>query len=143
MVIVLMVDMMIEVSSVAAVSNEVKAKETSNIPVGVNELKLKEACREFEQIFVKYLVDSMWASVEAMRGGFSGERAIWQDMLNNEMAKKVSEDSGLGIADVIYRQVSDAYMADNTAESTEAERNGSILAGDQPVKSGEIKNDPE
>lgn len=75
-----------------------------------NDLKLREACREFEQIFIKYLIDSMWSSVEVLSDGFSNERSMWQEMLNNEIAKEVSRDSRLGISDAIYLQISSSYI---------------------------------
>jgi peptidoglycan hydrolase FlgJ len=96
--------------------NEKQVSET-DISAAKDDLRLKEACREFEQIFIKYLVDSMWSSVELMGDGFSSERAMWQDMLNNEIAKEISLGSGLGISDVIYQQISSSYIS-NAEEST-------------------------
>lgn len=68
------------------------------------ENKISELGKEFEKIFVKYLVDSMYKSVEMLSEDAGFERTIWQDFLNSELASKISESCDLGIAEGICRQ---------------------------------------
>lgn len=69
---------------------------------------LKEACRQFEAIFVKQMLNSMRKTVNRsglIDGGFSEE--IFEDMLYDEYADKMTKTAGLGIADILYRQFTD------------------------------------
>ena len=75
--------------------------------------KLKEACRDFEALFIKQMLDSMRKTVD--KSGLikrnMGED-IFEDMLYDEYAKKMTETSRLGIADMMYNQLSRQLPAD-------------------------------
>ncbi|NMA02719.1 MAG: muramidase [Clostridia bacterium] len=68
--------------------------------------KLKEACRQLESIFVHQMLSQMRNSIPS--DGYlqpnHGEK-IFQDMLDQEYAQKISQAGGIGIADMIYRQL--------------------------------------
>jgi len=69
--------------------------------------KLKEACRQFEAIFVKQMLNSMRDTVSKnglIDGGFSEE--IFEDMLYDRYAEKMTKTAGFGIADMLYKQFS-------------------------------------
>ena len=85
----------IEQQRFASTANSVKNNE-----------KLKEACRDFEAIFIKQMLNAMKGTISKsglMDGGFAEE--IYDDMLYDEYAKKISSHAGLGIADSLYRQL--------------------------------------
>lgn len=68
--------------------------------------KLKEACREFESIMLKTLYKQMKATIP--KGGLfeeSNAREIFEDMLDDELMKQCSI-RGVGIADMMYKQLS-------------------------------------
>ena len=69
--------------------------------------RLKEACRELESVFINMVFKRMRATVD--RGGLIkesyGER-LFQSMLDEEFARKASKGQGLGIADMLYQQLS-------------------------------------
>jgi len=68
--------------------------------------KLKEACVDFEAIFVKQMLDSMRKTVQKTGltdGGFAEE--IYQDFLYDEYAKEIAQSANLGIAKMMYRQM--------------------------------------
>lgn len=70
-----------------------------------DEDKLKEACRQFEAIFMKQMLNSMRKTVEKsglMDGGMPED--IFEDMLYDEYADKMTKTAGFGIADLLYRQ---------------------------------------
>ena len=75
--------------------------------------KLLETCKEFESIFVKQMLKSMKNTVQ--KSGLIKESMaenIFEDMLYDKYAAKITATGGLGIGDMIYRQLS--VHLDNT-----------------------------
>ncbi|MBN2435277.1 MAG: rod-binding protein [Spirochaetes bacterium] len=69
--------------------------------------KLWDSCIEFESIFVKQMFNEMRKTVhkgEILNGGHAEE--IFEDLLYDEYAKSVSKNSNLGIAKMLYSQLS-------------------------------------
>ena len=69
------------------------------------ETKLKEACRDFEAIFIKQMLDSMKKTVQKtglMEGGMAED--IFEDMLYHEYAKTMAKTGSFGISDMLLRQ---------------------------------------
>ncbi|MCK5737320.1 MAG: rod-binding protein [Spirochaetaceae bacterium] len=71
----------------------------------VNELR--EVCDEFESLFVKMMLDSMRATLsdDTLIPKNSGEK-LFEDKLYDEYAKNMSRTANLGIADMMYDQLS-------------------------------------
>lgn len=69
--------------------------------------KLKRACQDFEAIFVNQMFQQMRRTV-SKDGLFDGGRAeeMFTSMQDAELAKSMSRQRGLGLADVMYRQLS-------------------------------------
>ena len=74
------------------------------------EKEIKSIGKEFEKVFCKYLVDSMYKSVELFNEDAGFEKTIWQSFFNEEIANQVAEANNLGIADAIYRQLASQYV---------------------------------
>ncbi len=72
-----------------------------------NDKRLKEACKDFQAIFVKQMLDSMRKTVNK-QGLLDGGRAeeIFEDMLYEKYAQKISKTAGLGLDEMMYRQLS-------------------------------------
>ena len=69
--------------------------------------QLYKVSLEFEAIFIKQMLNVMRQTVDKsglIEGGMAEE--IFEDMLYDEYAKKMAESRQLGIADIIYRQLS-------------------------------------
>lgn len=69
--------------------------------------KLMEACRDMESLFVAKMLKEMRNSVpknEWIHGGQAEE--IFEDMLYDEYSKSISNNSNLGIANMLYRELS-------------------------------------
>jgi Rod binding domain-containing protein len=68
--------------------------------------KLMSVCRDFESIFIKQLLDAMRKTVT--RSGLinrgMGEE-IFEDMLYDEYAKKMTLTANLGISRLLYNQL--------------------------------------
>lgn len=73
----------------------------------LKDAKLEKACREFEAVFVRYLLQKMRESVP--RDGIEGsssERELYESMLDTAMADSISQQGQMGLADLLYQQVS-------------------------------------
>jgi len=66
---------------------------------------LTKACREFETIFAHQILKTMGESLEEgfSGGGLAGD--MYDDLLYMELARKVSEGRGLGLARVVEQQL--------------------------------------
>jgi len=72
-----------------------------------NDEKIKQACSDFEAIFIKQMLDSMRKTVDktSLLGGGMAEE-IFEDMIYDEYAKKMSNTGNFGLKDMLYRQLS-------------------------------------
>jgi flagellar protein FlgJ len=95
--------------------------------------KLREACIEFESIMLKTLYQKMKATVpKSDLLEESSARTIFQDMLDEELMNAGSR-RGIGIADMMYRQLS-AQMDRmyRAAPEEEKEADSGEMSSDQP-----------
>lgn len=72
-----------------------------------DEKKLMEACRNLESVFVNMMFKQMQSTVQKTGltdGGFGEE--IYNDMLVEKYAEEASKGSGLGLAQVMFKQLS-------------------------------------
>lgn len=69
--------------------------------------QLKNACSEFESLFVNYMMQQMRQTVPE-NGLFSKSQAekIYTGMMDGEIARSVSQGRGLGLAKIMYAQMS-------------------------------------
>ncbi|MGI6227271.1 MAG: rod-binding protein [Peptococcales bacterium] len=70
--------------------------------------KLMDACQQFESIFIHQMISQMRATIP--EGGLfeksQGEK-IFQDMLDEKYAEKISQSGGFGLAKILYDQLAD------------------------------------
>jgi Rod binding domain-containing protein len=64
------------------------------------------AARQFEAMLVKQMIDSMWSTVPK-KGVLTGsnEESMYRDMLNEALANSISEGKGMGVKDVILKDI--------------------------------------
>lgn len=69
--------------------------------------KLLNACQEFEAVFIKQMLDAMRQTVP-QKGILDGGIAqnIYKDMLYQQYADKMAKTANLGLARVLYNQLS-------------------------------------
>ena len=68
--------------------------------------KLREACQGFEAMFLNMMYREMRRTVpDDSLFGTSNAQKIWQDMMDTEMVNQMSAAGGVGLADVIYKQL--------------------------------------
>lgn len=74
---------------------------------------LKKATMEFETYFINMLFKEMRSSSEG--GGLiekSQARSMFEGMLDEEMSKKMSEAGGIGLADMLFKNLQKTYEAE-------------------------------
>lgn len=82
-------------------------KTVAHNKVNQREAQLKKACRDFEAIFVNYMMKQMRQTVNKSDVmGPSQAEELYTSMMDNEVAKNVSQARGMGLASMIYRQMS-------------------------------------
>lgn len=77
-----------------------------NISPEARAKKLREACEGFESIFIQKMWQEMRNAVP--RGGLlqGREEKFWQDMYDQELSKSMTKAGGIGLADMMYAQLS-------------------------------------
>jgi soluble lytic murein transglycosylase-like protein len=76
-------------------------------------LKLQKAVREFESIFVGYMVKSMRNTVEkADNSTDSFGTDMLEGLFDVELAKHISRNSNLGLAEMLYRKITGESLAE-------------------------------
>lgn len=98
-----------------AKTEQSKAENFENILKQATETKddkkLKEACKEFESYFVNYIFKQMQNSVYSINkdGGIikrnQGEE-MFTEMLNEKYSEIAAEHGGIGLANMMYKQLS-------------------------------------
>ena len=69
--------------------------------------ELKEACVEFESYFLNMMFKSMRSSIVSGGGMFEKSNAekLFQEMLDQEVSKTAANQGGIGLADMMYKQL--------------------------------------
>jgi flagellar protein FlgJ len=71
--------------------------------------KLKEACQQFESLFLNQLLSEMRKTIpKSEEGGVFGDgknQETFQGMLDEERAKAWSQTDGIGLANILYQQM--------------------------------------
>lgn len=95
------------VNQMALIHKGQSTKPTAQDKKSQQDTELNKACRDFESIFVNYMMKQMRQTVmkqEVM--GTSRSEELYTSMLDSEVAKNVSQARGIGLADVLYKQMS-------------------------------------
>jgi peptidoglycan hydrolase FlgJ len=67
---------------------------------------LREVARQFESVFTKMMLDSMRAASFGDPLFGSDQADMYQDMMDDQLAIEMSQGKGLGLADLLIRQLS-------------------------------------
>ena len=79
---------------------------------------LKKACEGFEAMFLNMMYRQMRATVpEDTLFGESNALKIFQDMRDDERMKNVAAGGGIGIADMMYKQLKPQVESRNAAQN--------------------------
>lgn len=72
-----------------------------------DDAKLKEACKGFESLFLNMMLKEMRKTVPQNETSNSYALGMYQEMLDEEIAENAAKGKGIGIADTMYRQLSE------------------------------------
>jgi flagellar protein FlgJ len=92
---------------------------------------LKEAARQFESLFTQMLLKSMR---EANKGFgedsmFGSDQAdMYQDMFDDQIAMQLSKGKGLGLADMLIKQLAGTPAAQESSETPKPQASGPIAS---------------
>lgn len=102
----------IESTNATKSDNEIKSFEKVLEEAAKNgdDEKLKEACEDFESIFLNMLLGTMRKTIpDGELVEKSNATSTFETMLDEEYAKKMAKAGGIGLADVLYKQLSAKY----------------------------------
>ena len=68
--------------------------------------KLREACEGFESVFIQKMWQEMRNTLPRNGLLHGREEQFWQDMYDQELSKKMTSAGGIGLADMMYEQLS-------------------------------------
>ena len=96
--------MVINKLNIANISTSVEKAEK----ISKKDKELEKVSQDFEAIFIKRLFDDMDKTIDRKDNMFYGGEAeeIFRSMLNEERAKDMSKCGGIGLAKIIYEQLS-------------------------------------
>ena len=89
--------------------------------------KLKEACRQFEAIFIRQMLKEMRKTIP--KGGLlpeSNERAFFTSMFDEKIAEEISQQGRMGLADLLFRQLKPQVLDTDNNGDKELDRWKSI-----------------
>ena len=69
------------------------------------EMQARAAAESFESVFLFEVMQSMYADIKPGAFGGGNEENMYRSMMNEEVAKSISRQGGVGIADSIYREI--------------------------------------
>lgn len=104
-------------------------------PQGLNALRndakaqapsaLKEAAKQFESLFTQMLLKSMREANKSFGDSMlsSEQTEFYQDMFDDQMAMHLSQGRGLGLADMLVRQLQGGISPTNAAGATPTDSN--------------------
>ena len=74
----------------------------------VKERELRKACHDFEAVILKQMLDGMRKSIpkSGLLGGDGYADKMYQSMRDDEMAKEMARGKGMGLGEVLYKQLS-------------------------------------
>lgn len=68
--------------------------------------KLKEVCKDMEAVFLNLMLSKMRETVPKSKlMGDSSQEELFQSMLDSEMTKNLAKAGGMGLADMLYKQL--------------------------------------
>ena len=88
-------------------------------PSGIH--RLKTACRQFEAMFLSRLLGESFKPVSALRGSVPGG-ALYGSLAVDAFASTLAKGGGLGIAEMLYRQLQGYLAGQAGAPPVESER---------------------
>ncbi len=85
--------------------------------VSARDKELKKACKGFETMFLQMMYRQMRKTVpESSMFGKSNAMDIFEDMRDTELMKQTAEAGGIGLADLLYKQLAPSVLKQEALE---------------------------
>lgn len=85
----------------------IESVNTASVKPEQADKKLKQACQDFEAIFMGFMMKGMRNTVpKSDLFGSSQEEDMFKEMMDNEICKSAASRSSMGVADMLYKQLS-------------------------------------
>jgi flagellar protein FlgJ len=92
--------------AVAATARHLAATPSTTGLPAAEEAKLRKAAQDFESILLRDVIKTMRKSAGGGKGLLTGVgTTLYQDMMDDELAKALARRGGLGLADVLVRSL--------------------------------------
>jgi flagellar protein FlgJ len=101
---------------------------------------LKAAAKQFESLFTKMMLKSMRDANRSFSEGSmlsSSQGDFYQDMFDDQMAVHLANGEGLGLADMLVRQLSQSGMVPSTGAASAAQQAGAAAF---PAKAQDVSS---
>ena len=82
-----------------------------------DDVKLKATCKDMESVFLNMMMEDMRKTVQKSTLVDSSKEDIMTSMLDSEVTKNMASAGGIGLADMLYRQL---HIADSAVKKSQA-----------------------
>lgn len=107
---------------------DANAKKLQEAKEAKEDAKLRDACKGFEAMFLNIMYKEMRKTVPKNElFGESNADEIMKDMLDTEVVNKMADAGGVGLADMLYKQLKMDFKAKQDAEARAQAANAARL----------------
>lgn len=82
-----------------------------------DDTKLKKTCQDMEAMFLNMMMADMRKTIQKSKLVDSSKEEIMTSMLDTEMTKNMAKAGGMGLADMLYRQLSTTKKNDKNPQA--------------------------
>lgn len=93
------------------------AQETQKAQEAKDDVKLKKTCQDMEAVFLNMMLADMRKTVDKSKLVDTSQEDIMRSMLDSEMTKDMAKAGGMGLADMLYRQLHTSVSANNKSQA--------------------------
>ena len=91
---------LLDVQSTAIAQSATAAKRLNR-----TEVQARDTAQSFESVFLFEVLQSMYSGMKPGAFGGGNEETLFRSMMNEEVAKSISRQGGIGIADSVYLEI--------------------------------------
>ena len=93
------------------------AQETEKAQQAKDDAKLKKTCQDLEAVFLNIMMTNMRKTVDKSKLVDSSQEETMTSMLDAEMTKDMAKAGGIGLADMLYRQLRTPDTVSNKSQA--------------------------
>jgi flagellar protein FlgJ len=93
------------------------AQETEKAQQAKDDAKLKASCKDLEAVFLNLMLTNMRKTVDKSTLFDHSQEDMMSSMLDSEMTKDMAKAGGIGLADMLYRQLHTSGSVSNKSQA--------------------------